>query len=345
VRGVLDALRVWFRGVFSGKSLVLGHTSYARFSIGSEQDVLAAVRESAARRLNAYATLFIDPSVIDTVVFDVDAHDGGLQASAECLKRLLAVLRDYSYGGSIRTYFTGRGWHVYVDCFPTFLNSPQAAVSRLASAIAFRAGCKAVDVSTSVRAVRGFMRVVGSFNPKAGVYMVEVSEGESLDSVLGRARSGKVSAGHEVRRSQVLSDDLVALDGEQSVARAGTASFEPSLFRAMPPCIQSFMLELVATGELGHPERLQLALWLLRTVGTSGTELFFKEFARDYSPRVTSYQVWHLASRGYKFMSCRRIKAELGACPFSDQRVCVFYPWIDLVFSDGQEQGQAVSRR
>lgn len=341
---VIDALRVWFRGVFQGKSVVVGSGDvFSRFQVGTLGDVLRLLEQSVAGRSNMYATLFADQSVVDTVVFDVDAHDGNVRSARDCFRRLTSVLRDYSYGDSIRQYFTGRGWHVYVDCHPVVLRSPSRSVSRLASAIAGRADCSHIDVSTSVRAVRGFMRVVGSFNPKSGSYMVETTEDEDLSSVVGRSASRDVSVGHSVRRSQVLSDDLVALDGEAPSGAHSPVQSDPSMFRAMPPCIQSYMDALVATGELNHGQRLQLAIWLIKTVGVSGAEQFFKEFARDYVPAVTSYQVAYLSGRGYKFMSCRRIKVELGGCPFADQENCIFYPWIELAFggggSGGEEQG------
>lgn len=88
---------------------------------------------------------------------------------------------------------------------------------------------------------------------------------------------------------------------------------------ATPPCVRSWLHELTTTGDLGHYQRVNLVLFLKALgYGVEDCVELFRRYAKDFSERVTRYQVEYLYGlRGrrvdWRPYSCARL-TEVGLC-------------------------------
>ncbi len=103
--------------------------------------------------------------------------------------------------------------------------------------------------------------------------------------------------------------DVAAMLRERS-ARARRKSGAPGGF---PPCVVD-LLDRVRRGEnLSHLERFTLAAYLLRVGWSEGEVIDLFRASPDFNERVASYQVRHIASKGYSPPGCERLR-EWGIC-------------------------------
>ncbi len=82
---------------------------------------------------------------------------------------------------------------------------------------------------------------------------------------------------------------------------------------AVPPCIRNIVNAMVSAGDIDHSQRLVL-VWYLRWVGYDAERIieFFARHAKDYSERVTRYQVEYAFKRGYLVPSCKTLREKEG---------------------------------
>jgi hypothetical protein len=87
-----------------------------------------------------------------------------------------------------------------------------------------------------------------------------------------------------------------------------------------PPCVKSWIQELTTTGDLDHYQRVNLVLFL-KALGYGVEECveLFRRYAKDFSERVTRYQVEYLYGlRGrrvdWRPYGCAKL-GEMGLCP------------------------------
>jgi DNA primase large subunit len=89
---------------------------------------------------------------------------------------------------------------------------------------------------------------------------------------------------------------------------------------ATPPCVKSWIQGLTTTGDLDHYQRVNLVLFLKALgYGVEDCVELFRRYAKDFSERVTRYQVEYLYGlRGrrvdWRPYSCARL-GEMGLCP------------------------------
>jgi hypothetical protein len=88
---------------------------------------------------------------------------------------------------------------------------------------------------------------------------------------------------------------------------------------AVPPCVKSWISELVGTGELNHYARFNLVLFMKWVgYGVEDCVNLFGRYARDFREEVTRYYVEHAfglrgSRKDYSMYSCAKLR-ELGLC-------------------------------
>jgi len=88
---------------------------------------------------------------------------------------------------------------------------------------------------------------------------------------------------------------------------------------AVPPCVKSWINELVGTGELDHYARLNLVLFMKWVgYGVEDCVNLLRRYAKDFKEGVTRYYVEHAfglrgSRKDYSMYSCVKLK-ELNLC-------------------------------
>jgi len=107
-------------------------------------------------------------------------------------------------------------------------------------------------------------------------------------------------------------------DTDTAVFRPGDPVMLKDL-EAVPPCVKSWINELVSTGELDHYARLNLVLFMKWVgYGVEDCVNLLRRYARDFREGVTRYYVEHAfglrgSRKDYSMYSCTKLK-ELGLC-------------------------------
>lgn len=243
------------------------------------------------------------------VVFDFDAHDGGISEAKESVKALVSYLELNEIGSNV--IFTGRGYQVVL----IFKEHVKIDIDAL------RRELKEVNIDRLDLAVLNanpVARMPYTYNSKAGKLAIPVNpfDFDSEHPEIVYADIGLI---------QALFPQSVAK--ESVVARV---SVDFTNLNQLPLCIMRMISFLSITGELDHQSRFALATFLLREFGYDSAIRVFSK-AGDYTPRITDYQLRHISSRKYFFPKCRRIE-ELGWC--NSRIKCPFRPWLEVYLKE-----------
>lgn len=264
--------------------------------------------------------------VVDKIVLDID---GSMKTAWKKMEKVVNLLQEWDMGESIRVFFSGVGYHVYLYVKDT----PIHEVKRKIEYILKKGGCYALVDTKVLGNVRAMIRVPYTVNTKSGLWVVEVTDAEDLDEVVRRAK-----------RRKIMHTDVVDFDMEEVVVEEDKKEEEIIDFSRhnnwlareinggvvlkrekymMPQCIQNLMWEIQETGELDHEKRVLLGMWLVMQIDGDFVKHYFETYANDYDERITEYQVDYLIKKKYRLPGCDKI-AEMGLC----SRKCKYYPQL-----------------
>lgn len=278
-----------------------------------------------------YAGIFaewqINSKKFDTIFLDIDSHkvkswEEGFTQSFDKLKEVVEKLSDLS----LRVYFTGRGFHVYID-FPLteFMNYKNAVRGFLLS--------RGIDSSLVDWQVVGdykrIARVPETINSKVNFTMRRVNYKLGYTDMLEAIRN-RESVPYSSKLNDIVDElmkyDIVRNKHESKKVIKGYFANNKELSK-MPKCIQIGVEKIVTEGELDHEFRIHIASFLLRIWDYEKVKAIFKK-ANDYDERITDYQLTYIKENRMKSYMCKNAK-NLGFCPYDDQRKCPFYPTVN----------------
>lgn len=314
--------------------------------------------------IDVYANVFAQwqkaYSKFDTVLIDIDEHS--LPSYYEQIERvyeIMGVVRDILEREGLlgRWYFTGRGFHCYID-FPVKNLEYYTDMIRYDWARELFDSLRQ-NIDFGVIGDKNRMaRIVGSKHKKTNLVMIRIEPEWELEKIIELSYKGqniaKVYDWSKV--NEWFGEYLAELDFEYR-EKIKNRSFKLDMDREqevykfmkkygssmelLPPCVKEGIGILVDTGELFHEWRFHIAAYLLRVWDREAIEGLFM-LANDYNPVKVKYQLDYIERRRLYPYGCRKAKM-YGICQFDDQTKCPFFhltgKWIGSVFKDVEDVG------
>lgn len=282
--------------------------------------------------VDKYANIFSQRQktirLYDTILFDIDYHNGGgfqeIEKAYEYYVKVHDMLRDAGIV-STRVYFTGRGFHVYVDFPPTRLEFYPKVIDEWVLSTIGEEILKFVDVR--VLGDRNRMaRLPFSVNSSTGMMMLRIDDLWDLDTIIDKNLELYVPRVKDFDNDW-LGEELKDIDekiGEKfkNVRRDNVVRLEDlklDKLDDLPPCIREGIERLAATGELESTWRMHIATFLMRVWGVERTVDVFR-LADDFNEAKTRYFINYFMEHDYYPLSCKKARA-LGIC---NTKKCVF---------------------
>ncbi len=319
------------------RSIVVSEEQYVNWILkrNGKKECYTAVYSQEARRRG----------IIDTVLTDIDDVVYGLK-----LWRWM-LLSDIHP----RAMYSGKGIHLFMDFKPIVLKDPAQCIRDWADKLPMRDVMK-VDIDTKkgkpiidptvIGDINRCTRIPYTFNtrvkPLMSFYLPDdVDEAEKLiDSYVYRdiiRPPGIMPIFHD---NVPLSQELLRIDSTPPVRYGDTrkelispqfkSMMHTQMLDTYPACIREYIETIRDTGELDHYQRLQLVTFLNR-IGYDEDSIvqLFKEHAKDFSERITRYQIRYVIRRNLKVRGC--VKAiQMGICPFKGiedaNSKCPYFP-------------------
>ena len=289
---------------------------------------------------DCYVSVFSDwqiaNKVFDTIFLDIDG-----ETSEESFEKYEKIKQKIS-GYSSRCYFSGRGFHVFLDMEPLVFKDFCGTVRQWV----FNQGLDRL-VDKKVIDVRRVSRLPFNINSKTGMFCIPVSKDDVLKEIIRRAKIGQGGEGKELKLADndSLRRQLEFIDRNRKSFTGSSGSSKVDVegyfkgnmeISKMPPCIQNMIKIAVRTGELDHEERLTLGIFLTKLWGIEKIKKFFKNIFRDYNESITSYQLLYLKRKNYNVFKCERIRQMTEKyCQFNKAEECCFAPSINYFFKRG----------
>jgi DNA primase large subunit len=178
-------------------------------------------------------------------------------------------------------------------------------------------------------------RIVYTKHEKTGNYVIPIRKYDNVERLLRRAKNLFELESIKLKHNAWVSKKLLELDNVD-IKNTVFATKETNNLRMfgeeiVPECIQKIKNDIEMSGDAGHPARFHLASYYI-LLGYSDEEIV-KMFskAKDFNYDKSMYMVKHIKGRGYWAYSCERLKS-MGLCPLGEDRICPFYPSINLLF-------------
>lgn len=260
----------------------------------------------------------------DTMFVDIDSHHG-----EDLHKNYTAVLDAFNRlkMKPTRTYFTGRGVHLYYDLYQPIRGKEL-----------YKTGCRNIidyleikdNVDLSVIGnVRGMARIPNTLNTKSDSYMIMVNPEMDIEEMREFSKSNvKVDYYGENNTSKYILNFSKQSGQDGFSYETSRQVLEESQY---PPCVHQAIDKLKTTGYIGHTERVVLASFLWRNHEGAKFENIIK-YADDYKPEITKSNFDSIKLVGGYNYACKNIPHTI--CPFIKQQSCVFYPNLNKVFND-----------
>lgn len=290
-----------------------------------ELNVLLQRFENKDIHLGIFSVEQIKTSTYDTVLMDIDAHDGDYEGAWKKVRKIVDILENKSL--SYRLYFTGRGFNVYVDFEPLYFENYKWVVIQFLKSL-LGEKYKWLD-SAVIGDVRRVPKLPGVYNSLGGYYVIGVSPSFSINKILKRAEIGK----QYPQKLEYVELDFEKYNEEFRKVREKyedniqTLNFEVFPFQTehdFPPCIRRILNKLKTVGDLSHDEKFMLRTFLLRLWKCEDIYKLFEKYMKTFLPDRVVYQLNYAVENDYKPYSCR-LARELGICPYDDLRNCLFY--------------------
>lgn len=341
---------IWTRRAVLGDAIFPRHITLTRDTITHEYDFYSFYKVNQA--MDVYLSVFsmyqIRRRLFDTIFIDIDPDDGltypkeKFLSAYEKFYEVKTILDDAGY--VYRTYFSGSGFHIYIDFDIVRLEHYRDVVRDFLAELGI---IKYVDTH-----VVGDMMRMARFpltkNSKTGLYMKRIDPEWSINEIWQYVNDGDAYVDIELTRnnkdivSKLLEMDKNYVD-RYSHHRIHDDYIEHWDLSSMPMCMREGIMRLKYLGELDHYWRLALATFLLRARGYEDT-LKLMAYASDYNERKTKYQLDYIVRRRLKVYSCDKM-IDMGICPYKDNpKRCPFYPslnsWLpswDKILGDGNE--------
>ncbi len=356
---VSDEIRKWSRELFPrGFGVKIG-SSYVRMGLLLNIDELFALLKRVNRDVyvNVFSVGQIENNVYDTFLLDIDSHlydpktkskyELSLETTYDRMREVTSKLEDA--GLNYRVYFSGRGFHIYVDYVPVEIKRFSETALRY-MAIVLDDVFGYVDTRVLVDKNR-IARVPYTKNSTVDRYMIGIDPDWDILTIIDYSENGEgkpqrirpVDISDELRLiDERIEDKYNSREYEELAKMVRESDVNGDLIlkiasdpEKMPYCVRDAIRRLVMTGELDHYERMHVAAFLLRLWNFDDVHELFK-FANDYRERITLYQLNYIMRRGIMPFSCRKAQT-IGVCNIN-QDECLWKKittgWIGSLFVD-----------
>lgn len=332
---------IWFRGnerPFPRKVAQRSDKQLKQYIVENDYEFNKYIMDN--NNTECYSCIFniyqIENKKYDTVFLDVDAHDGDLKSAFERKNKVVELIRNKGYEVS-RIYFSGRGFHLYIDFDEVKLEN----YKQIRNYIVEKLGL--IDlIDRSTQDDTRLSRLPHSINLAAGTRCVRISNEWSLGDVLDKSKTGSFYSGGVVFDNKFGTDlklaEISLHDNGLSDQKVSYGSFEEQYqtlervnvfennreYNDFPPCVKKFIYEMTNDGELDHLQRLCLTSFISRIWSPDEAHKFIKTYANDYSQNITTNQINSITRRHVKFQKCSTL-IKNGMCPVKDRFTCPFY--------------------
>lgn len=257
---------------------------------------------------------------ITALMFDIDGKD--VLDSSRFVLDLLSSIEVFHPG----IYYTGgRGYHVLIILPETSINKLRE-VEKCFLDMAKPDGWKDYVDRQKIGDYRKMTRIIATINEETG-YLVQV---------IRRPRLGQENIELAEALAAYDSSSSSCMDRYGNIGRTllyDDIRIKANTFQTVltdyPPCILHILSELRSRGEMIHPGRIQLALFLLSSGFTVDEVVEIFKLANDYDEHVSRYQVEYLYRRlvegSMKMYGCDKM-ISLGLCPGK----CRYYPSLNI---------------
>lgn len=282
---------------------------------------------------DVYANIFSQRQkatrLYDTILIDVDYHKGNdvweqIERSYDMYVKIVENILEQGFYP--RLYFTGRGFHIYIDFKPTRIEFYPKVIKRWFAKV-FDISKELVDMK--VLGDRNRMaRLPMTYHSGTNLKMIRIDETWTLDTILDKVMCEKYNYPMKDYINDGLDVELKELD-ETIANESGykrTKTFNGKIprdvlkkFENLPPCIKDGINILATTGELESIWRMHIATYLMYIWGVDETVEVFR-MASDFNEGKTRYFIDYFMKHEYYPLSCKRAK-EYGICKYDK---CVF---------------------
>lgn len=288
-------------------------TPLNRSTVISERQYIQSL-SSIYKKKDCYVSVFsdwqIENSIFDTIFLEFDAHDDNSDIAAELmLNKHLLDKKLKKLKVAYRCFFSGRGFHYYLDFEPSYMKDYKSTV------LDFLEKQKLLDlIDKSVLESARISRIPYTKHLRTGSFAIYPRVKMSIDDILLASKDNiiLIEAYKTLQDTNIL--DYLDLDIEAPEAEVDT-NYAGGYNGWYPECVIKIMEKIVINQHATHDERKHLAGYLLR-FGLSEYEIvdYFKntsDFNRDYALE----QIRSLGHSGY---SCRNVRLMLkDLCPGS----------------------------
>ena len=301
------------------RTVVGNGEDFCRYTKVFNKDCYVGVHSNWQRENNVY----------DTVVFDIDDHENGLEGAYIKYQKVLEILK----GTTLRCYCTGRGMHVYVDIEPLSFKDYGTTVTEWIDRLGLT---DLVDVVVS-KDIRRVVRVPYTINTKTGTWTVPIRIDDGLDEI---KKMINIGTGHWNKEDNAnnagIRDKLKEIDGTKKRRGKGKIKgtgylSERNDIEDFPPCVQQIMELAEDSGDIGYEQRGMLGTFLLKVWTIERVDKFFKLFCSHYDEGKTGYYLNYLAQKDYNQYGCNKL-VNWGYCKYNgDEKKCAFSPNVGLL--------------
>jgi len=304
------------------------------------KELIAIKIEDIEFALDTYLGIFGMKDVgigrFDTVLLDIDGNS--LDESYEKFKIVVKKLN----GLEKRCYFTGRGFHIYLDFEELYLEKIQ--YKHLCFDLIREYGIDDYVDLQVVGDVNRVARIPFSYNSKTGLLCIPIKEDWGKLKIKSLSKdlllymdyyenedwdAGKNNFDDYVKEFKMNSYDILKevgiIDGEIVVDKY----FEKVKgdMSKYPPCIQNIYNRIVGGGEVEHYERIHFASFILKLEGFERCMEYFRN-GEDFDERYCRYQLEWLLRKKYNCFSCEGC-LRLGICRDEWYEDCPFKPSLN----------------
>jgi len=263
--------------------------------------------------------------IYDTVFFDIDA--ASIDVAAGYAHTVIDTMKSAFRDVNPRMYFSsGKGYHLYYDIVPTYLESYNAAVHNIVHRLKIQACVDTQVLSSSI-----LCRVPYTMHMKTHKYCIpifarHISNFDMLEQMSRAPRLQDFRLNPSRMLADALRNEMKTMNANATVRTVndGAALVDDPV----PLCVSSSYDRLI-NGTAEHVDRVFLAMYMLNS--GAGVECAMSAFkaAPDFVPRQTHYQLHYTDRKKVKVYSCRTLIRQ-GVCPLdADTRcLCAWYPNI-----------------
>lgn len=308
----------------------------ARFVINSEKDFNRLMERDNETYLNIFSQYQKTNRLYDTIFIDIDCHEhddcyANIDEAFEKFLSIYHILIDFDI--NTRCYFTGMGFHIYIDFPQTNLEFYNEVVINF---INNELNLKNID--KNVLGDRNRMaRVIGSLHSKSNMFMIRISPEWDLLTIIENSINN-INYDGEVKINEWLSmylenDDKRVSSKKTKYKNVQERNNDVAKFmddnlneiKNLPECVKNGLYHLEETGELEHEYRTFIFSYLLMLWGYDKTLNMLVEMKpTDLNIRMTEYHLGKLYNKKLGCASCRKAK-EKGICRMDDMKRCPYY--------------------